>query len=77
MEQGVTLTPEDQLFLIRLPCKLRGTWVTWKLGFNPYFLMSRETYYRHANELADKYGVEIRSNNYHITAKNHPNNTSK
>lgn len=54
----VTLDTEEQLFLIRLP--LRGTYITWRMGFEAYFLMSRETYYRHANELSKKYGVEIR-----------------
>lgn len=60
MKNEVTLTTEEQLFLLRLPCRLRGTWITWRIGFDPYFLMSRETYYRHAAELAKKYGVEIR-----------------
>ena len=64
MIQDIILTQEDQLFLVRLPTNLRGTWITWRLGFNPYFLMSRETYYRHAKELAKKYGVEIRNTTY-------------
>ena len=69
INNNIILTKKNQLFLVRLPCRLRGTWVTWKCGFNPYFLMSRETYYRHAEELATKYGVEIRSNDYHITKR--------
>lgn len=60
MNKDIILTPEEQLFLVRLPCRLRGTWITWKVGFDPYFLMSRETYYRHAKELEDKWGVNIR-----------------
>ena len=64
MNKDVILTPEDQLFLVRLPTNLRGTWITWRLGFNPYFLMSRETYYRHATELKKKYDVEIRNIKY-------------
>lgn len=60
LKNDITLTTEEQLFLIRLPCRLRGTWITWKIGFDPYFLMSRETYYRHAAELEKKYGVNIR-----------------
>ena len=62
MKKAVTLTTDEQLFLVRLPCRLRGTWITWRLGFDPYFLMSRETYYRHAEELATKYDTEIRKN---------------
>jgi hypothetical protein len=30
------------------------------MGFDAYFLMSRETYYRHAAVMQKKYGVEIR-----------------
>ncbi len=60
LNEDVVLTAEEQLFLVKLPCRLRGTWITWRLGFDPYFLMSRETYYRHADELARKYGIEIR-----------------
>lgn len=60
MKSDITLTAEEQLFLIRLPLRLRGTWITWRMGFDAYFLMSRETYYRHAALLQKKYGVEIR-----------------
>ena len=60
VNKEVTLTTEQQLLLVRMPCRLRGTYITWLLGFDPYFLMSRETYYRHAEELATKYGIEIR-----------------
>ncbi len=60
MNKPVILTTEQQLLLVRMPCRLRGTYITWLLGFDPYFLMSRETYYRHAEELATKYGIEIR-----------------
>ena len=58
-DSNVILTPEEQLFLIKLPCRLRGTWITWRLGFDPYFLMSRETYYGHVRELSKKHGIEI------------------
>lgn len=60
MKNEVTLTTDEVLFLIRLPQRLRGTWITWRVGFDPYFLMSKETFYRHAKVLATKYGVEIR-----------------
>ena len=60
VKTNVTLTTEQQLLLVRMPCRLRGTYITWLLGFDPYFLMSRETYYRHAKELAKNYGIEIR-----------------
>ncbi len=60
MGSAITLTAEEVLFLIRLPLRLRGTWITWRTGFDPYFLMSRETFYRHARVLSAKYGVEIR-----------------
>ncbi len=55
----IILEPEEQLIIIRLPQNLRGTYITWRMGFDPYFLMSRETFYRHARELA-KRGIEIR-----------------
>ncbi len=60
INKPVTLTTEQQLLLVRMPCRLRGTYITWLLGFDPYFLMSRETYYRHAKELIKDYGIEIR-----------------
>lgn len=60
MNEKIVLTTEEQLFLIRLPLMLRGTWITWRMGFDPYFAMSRETFYRHARVLSSKYGVEIR-----------------
>jgi hypothetical protein len=59
-DNNIVLTPEEQLIIIRLPVKLRGTYITWRMGVDPYFTMSRETYYRHANELSKKYGIEIR-----------------
>jgi hypothetical protein len=65
MIKDITLTTEEQLFLVKLPCRLRGTWITWRCGFDPYFLMSRETYYRHAEELAKKYDIEIRKSLIH------------
>lgn len=60
MNKPVTLTTEQQLLLVRMPCRLRGTYITWLLGFDPYFHMRRETYYRHAVELATKYRTKIR-----------------
>lgn len=62
-----TLATEQQLLLVRMPCRLRGTYITWLLGFAPYFLMSRETYYRHAEELATKYGIENRKKSHIIS----------
>jgi len=55
----ISLSAAQQLFIIKLPVRLRGTYITWLMGFDSYFLMSRETYYRHARELL-KYGVDIR-----------------
>lgn len=60
MNKPVTLTTEQELTLVRMPCRLRVTYITWLLGFDPYFLMRRETYYRHAEKLSTKYGIEIR-----------------
>lgn len=53
------LTPEDQLTLVRLPVNARGTWITWKIGVNPYFLSSRDTYYRHVKIIKEITGVDI------------------
>jgi hypothetical protein len=58
-KQQITLDTSQQLFIVRLPLRLRGTYITWLMGFECYFMMSRETYYRHAQELL-KYGVDIR-----------------
>ena len=57
----VNITPSEQLQIIKLPLTLRGTYITWRMGFNPYFLMSRETYYRHAKVLKQKYGIDIKA----------------
>jgi hypothetical protein len=70
MNKPVILSSEQQLFIVRLPCRLRGTYITWLLGFDPYFLMSRETYYRHAQDLSQNYGVEIRKKSpYYLPPK--------
>lgn len=53
------MTKDQQLQFLRLPVKLRGTYVTWLMGYNPYFLMSRETYYRHKRELLSNFGIDI------------------
>ncbi len=54
------MTKDQQLTFLRLPVKLRGTYVTWLMGYNPpYFLMSRETYYRHKRELLSTFGIDI------------------
>lgn len=58
LENEVVLSAEEQLKILRLPTKVRGTYVIWLMGFNPYFLMSRETFYRHKREL-EFYGVDI------------------
>tara|TARA_R110000787_G_scaffold263032_2_gene368736 strand:+ start:4804 stop:5004 length:201 start_codon:yes stop_codon:yes gene_type:complete len=59
MRKSVALSAEEQLLIIKMPLRLRGTYITWRLGFEPYFLMSRETYYRHARELSNKWGIDI------------------
>lgn len=53
------MTASEQLLFLKLPVRLRGTYVTWLMGYNPYFLMSRETFYRHKAELLSKYGIDI------------------
>lgn len=57
----INITAEEIIMVGRMPLSLRGTWITWKLGFNPYFMMSRETFYRHWAELKDNYGIDIKS----------------
>ena len=59
-ENNVNIHPSEQLLIVRLPLTLRGTYITWRMGFNPYFLMSRETYYRHAKVMKQKYGIDIK-----------------
>ncbi|VVT01090.1 Phage X family [Marinobacter salarius] len=59
MPAQFSMTKDEQLTFLRLPVKLRGTYVTWLMGYNPYFLMSRETYYRHRQDLLSKYGIDI------------------
>ena len=59
MPSQFTMTKDQQLTFLRLPVKLRGTYVTWLMGYNPYFLMSRETYYRHKRELLSTFGIDI------------------
>lgn len=59
MPAHFSMTKDEQLTFLRLPVKLRGTYVTWLMGYNPYFLMSRETYYRHKRELLSTFGIDI------------------
>lgn len=59
MPAHFSMTKDQQLTFLRLPVKLRGTYVTWLMGYNPYFLMSRETYYRHKRELLSTFGIDI------------------
>ena len=42
----IILSAEQQLQIIQLPVKLRGLYITWLIGCDPYFTMSRETFYR-------------------------------
>lgn len=65
-ENRVTLPPSEQLQIIKLPLSLRGTYITWRMGFNPYFMMSRETYYRHAKVMKQKYGIDIKEEFKHL-----------
>jgi len=60
----LVLTAEEQLLIIKMPLRLRGTYITWRCGIEPYFLMSRETYYRHARELSNKWGIDITKNEH-------------
>ncbi|WP_235188627.1 hypothetical protein, partial [Catenovulum agarivorans] len=53
------LNEKDQLTLARLPVNARGTWITWRCGMNPYFLCSRDTYYRHVKVIEKITGVDI------------------
>lgn len=62
MKKDVVLSPQDQLFLLRLPHNLRGTWMLWRLGIDPYHHMARQTFYSHAKRLS-RYGVDIRGMN--------------
>ncbi len=55
---SVVIGEEEQLKIVKLPVNLRGTYITWRLGFNPYYLMSRETFYRHKKALLS-HGIDI------------------
>lgn len=57
----IEITDAEALQVARMPLRLRGTWITWRLGFNPYFMMSRETYYRHYRELKERWGIDIKT----------------
>ncbi len=43
-----------------MPLTLRGTVLTWMIGLDPYFAMSRETYYRHYRILKKKWNIDIK-----------------
>ncbi len=59
MKNNIILDEKDQLIIAKLPVNARGTWITWRVGFNPYFLSSRETYYRHVKIIREITGVDI------------------
>lgn len=64
MQKDVILSPEEQLFLLNLPHRLRSTWIVWRMGIDPYYFMARQTFYTHA-DLLEKYNVFIRGDNPH------------
>lgn len=61
MKTSVLLDEKYQLIIARLPVNARGTWITWRVGLNPYFLSSRETYYRHVKIIQQITGININS----------------
>lgn len=67
LKNNVVLSPREQLFFLRLPHGLRGTWMLWRMGMDPYHHMARQTFYRHAEQL-EKYNVLIRGRNPHATS---------
>ena len=55
----VTINESDQLRALKLPPRVRGTFLIYLMGYDPYFLMSRETFYRHAGVIKKKIGTDI------------------
>lgn len=56
----IKINEKLRLKIAYMPLRLRGTVLTWLMGFNPYFAMSRDTYYRHYEELKETWGIDIK-----------------
>lgn len=53
------LTKEELLKIMRMRHALRATYLLWRLGVSPRYILSRETYYRHKTELLEDYQTDI------------------
>lgn len=59
--KNIKLTDKEIVQIARMPLRMRGTYITWRAGLEPYFLMSRETYQRHRKWFKDELGIDIKS----------------
>ena len=53
------LTEAERRTLYRMPHSVRATFLLWRIGINPKYTISAETYRRHRALLAEKFGVDI------------------
>lgn len=53
------LSKSEILTVLRMPHGLRGTYLMWRVGIDPRYTVARETYARHRQALANRYGIDI------------------
>lgn len=53
------LNKTEILLVLRMPHGIRATYLLWRLGIDPKYSIARETYARHRQTLAERYGVDI------------------
>lgn len=56
---SLRISDRERLNIIRMPHGVRGTYLLWRVGIDPKHFTSRETYTRHRQLLADRWGIDI------------------
>jgi|GEM_PF-3543000 len=59
MLENIQLDVKEQLFILNMHARYRGTYLVWRMGLKPYYVMSKETFYRHAREMLKLYKINI------------------
>lgn len=53
------LSKSEIMLVLHMPHGMRATYLLWRLGIDPKYTVARETYAKHRQKLAEKYGIDI------------------
>jgi hypothetical protein len=56
---SLKISDRERIQILHMPHGVRGTYLLWRIGINPKHFIARETYARHRQQLADKWGIDI------------------